>query len=332
MMIGKFSLLRKEFVFFLISLCCFTFLSLLLIQIVKIESIKKTNASILIIYNAVPILLLILFLFYKSRFIEKYNNSYFEIFDNGIISIPKFSIFLNIFESKSIPRVNIEGLHQLIDLDPFSLEIDYETKSLRVYLFSKSKKDQLKKIEQSIPLLEAIFPDLLILTPLESKELLASYSIAEIAGFPLIQEKESFITPSHNLSFSNQVGDNNKLILAYNSSRKEPNFLKNDKTTQVYSLPRYNGLVDFNLIGNIIIRRNENNNFEYRNKNILLRGIIRFQLSNFNLISFDEGISYIQKIIAIFRVASHSIASEIVSKEKVFTILLFSSFIQDKSI
>ncbi|MHA1513652.1 MAG: hypothetical protein ACTSRJ_06275 [Candidatus Hodarchaeales archaeon] len=252
---------------------------------------------------------------YKSGFIEKYKNSYFEIFDNGIISIPKFNIFLSIFESNSIHLVNSKGLHQLIDLDPFSLEIDYETKSLRVYLFSKSKKNQLKRIEQSIPLLEAIFPDLLIMTPLKSKELLASYSIAEIAGFSLIQEKESYITPVYNLSVSNQFGDNNKLILAYNSSRKESNSLKNDQTTQVYSLPRYNGLVDFNLIGNIILRKNENSTFEYYNKNKLLRGIIRFQISDFNLISFEEGISYIQKIIASFRVASHSIASEIVPKE-----------------
>ncbi len=312
----KFKLLRKEFVFFLIILCCFPFLSLLLIQIVKIESTTKMDVSLLIISNAIPVLLLILFLSYKSGFIEKYKISYFEIFENGIITIPKYNIFLNIFESSSIHLINSKGLHQLIDLDPFSLEIDYESRRLRVYLFSKSKKRQLKRIKQSIPLLEAIFPDLLILTPPESKELLASYSIAEIAGFQLIQEKESFITPVLNPSFSNQFGDHNKLILAHNSSRKEPNFLKNDQTTQLYSLPRYNGLVDFNFIGDIILKKNENSNLEYRNKNTLLRAIIRFQLGNFNLISFPEGISYIQKIISAFKVASQSIASEIGSQEE----------------
>ena len=320
MRIGKFNLLRKEFVIFLIYLSCFPLLSLLLIQIVKIESTEEMSLSLLVIGNAFPILLLILFLFYESGFAKKHKNSNFEIIEKGIINIPKYSIFLSIFESNSIHLVNSKDLHQLIDLDPFSLEIDYESKSLRVYLFSKSKKNQWNRIKQAIPLLEAIFPDLLLMTPLDSKEFLASYSISEIAGFSVIQEKESYLMPVLKFSSSNQIGDHNKLIMAYNSSRKDPNFLKNGQTTQIYSLPRYNGSVDFNLMSNLILNQNENSKFGYCNKNLLLRAIIRFQLCNFNLITFHEGVSYIQKTISQFTSASQSIASEIVSKDESFPI------------
>ena len=262
--------------------------------------------------------MLFLYLLFELGLINGNNNSYFEIFENGIISIPKYGIFLSIFESKSIDLVNSVGLHQLIDLDPFSLEIDNGTKSLRVYLFSRNKKDQLKRIKQSIPLLEAIFPKLLLMTPINSKKLLTNYSIAEIASFQLIQEKESFLRPVLNLSSSNQFGGHNKLILAYNSSKKDSKKLKDGQTTQVYTLPRYNGPIGFDLIGNIISMKNENFDIGFFNKNMLPRAIIRFQLNNHNLISFDDGISYVQKILLNINGISKENVSEIVPKDEIF--------------
>ncbi|MCK4848446.1 MAG: hypothetical protein KAT16_05445 [Candidatus Heimdallarchaeota archaeon] len=320
MIIEKFKLLKKEFLIFLVVIPLFPILSLLVIQIVKIESTSKMSMYLVISGNVFPILLVILFLSYESGFIGNCNKSYFMIYENGIIRIHKYSIFLSIFESNSIHLVNSKGLYQLIDLDPFSLEIDCKTKRLRVYIFSKSKKNQLNRIKQSVPLLEAIFPDLLLMNPHESKKLLESYSIAEIAGLSLIQEKEGFLMPVIDFSFSDQLGIHNKLVLAFNSSRKDPNLLKDSQTTQVYTLPRYNGSIDFNLIGNIILRNTENFDFENFDKNLLLRAIIRFQLNNTNLISFEEGVSYIQKAISTFRVGSQSIVSEIKSNDDLIPI------------
>lgn len=305
--------IQKEVVIFL---TCFPFLSLLMFHIVKIERINEISLSLLITANIIPLLLLLLFLLYELGIMNSHKNSYFEIYDNGVIHIPIFNIYFSIFESTSMHLVNNKGLYRLIDLELFSLEIDNETNSLRVFLFSKNKKSQMDKIKQSIPLLEAIFPDILLKTPNDSKNFLSGYSLAEVAGFSIIQKKESYLIPVLSNSITGQLGVHNRMILAYNSSEKGPKTIKDDRTSQIYTLPEYQGPVDFNFIGNLILRRNDNSGFEDDNKNKHLRAIIRFQLDNCNLISFHEGVSYIQKTLSASGIDNQSVTMEVHSKDE----------------
>ncbi|MHA2276754.1 MAG: hypothetical protein ACXAC2_13355, partial [Candidatus Kariarchaeaceae archaeon] len=170
----RIKLLQKKIAIFLTF---FSLLTLMMFQIIKIGSVQKISVSLLVTANITPLLLSLLFLLYELGIISSHKKSYFEIFDNGVIHIPIFNICFSIFESTSIHLVNNKGLYRLIDLEFFSLEIDNETKSLRVFLFSKSKTSQIHRIKQSMPLLEAIFPDILLMTPNDSKNFLSSYSL-----------------------------------------------------------------------------------------------------------------------------------------------------------
>ncbi|MHA1947083.1 MAG: hypothetical protein ACW97W_13350 [Candidatus Hodarchaeales archaeon] len=303
---------QKEIAIFL---ACFPFLFLIMYQIIKIGSINKFNVSLLVIANLIPLLLLLLFLLHELGIISSLKKSYFEISDNGVIHIPIFNICFSIFESTSIDLVNNKGLYRLIDLELFSLEIDNETKSLRVFLFSKSKTSQINRIKQSMPLLEAIFPDILLMTPNDSKNFLSSYSLAEVAGFSIIQGKESYLLPVLGHSKAGQLGVDNRMILAYNSSEKGSKTIKDDRTSQIYTLPKYREPVDFNFIGNLILKKNDNSEFEEDNKNKLLRAIIRFQLSSCDLISFHEGVSYFQKALSESGIDNQSAIMEVQSKD-----------------
>jgi hypothetical protein len=312
--------LRKEFTIIIFILICFPFLFLPLIQTAKFESENEIMISLVILGNFLPISILILFLFYESGIMINKKNSFFDFYENGIIHFPKFCVFLSIFESNSIQLVNSKSLNQLIDLDPFSLEVDNESKSLRIYLFSKSKRDQLNRIRQALPLLEAVFPGLSIMTLNNSKKLLLNYSIAEIAGFSLIRENEIYIMPVLDSSKSGQIHLKNKLVLTINSSRKVNTYLEDDHTTQIYTLQKYNRSADFNLIGNIILKNNRNSDSEFFDKNILLRAIIRFQLDNSKLISSQEGISCLQKIITSFQAAIQPKEFDYIIEEEAFPI------------
>ena len=306
----RIKLFQKEIAIFL---TCFLFLFLIMYQIIKIGNINKFSVSLLVTANIIPLLLLLLFLLYELGIISSHKKSYFEISDNGVIHIPIFNICFSIFESSSIQLVNNKGLYRLIDLELFSLEIDNETKSLRVFLFSKSKTSQINRIKQSMPLLEAIFPDILLMTPNDSKNFLSRYSLAEVAGFSIIQGKESYLLPVLGHSKAGQLGVDNRMILVYNSSEKGSKTIKDDRTSQIYTLPRYLEPVDFNFIGNLILKNSE---FEDDNKNKLLRAIIRFQLNNCNLISFHEGVSYFQKTLSESGIDNQSAITEVQSKDE----------------
>ncbi len=294
----------------------FPFLSLIMFHIVKIEKINEISLSLLITANIIPVLLLLLFLLNELGIMNSHKNSYFEVYDNSVIHIPIFNIYFSIFESTSIHLVNNKALYRLIDLELFSLEIDNVTKSLRVFLFSKNKKSQIDRIKNSIPLLEAIFPDILLKTPNDSKNFLSGYSLAVVAGFSIIQRKESYLIPVLSNLRAGQLGVHNRMVLAYNSSEKGPKTIKDDQTSQVYTLLGYRGPIDFNFIGNLILRKNDNSEYEDDNKNKLLRAISRFQLDNCNLISFHEGVSYIQKTLLASGFDNQSVTLEVHSKEK----------------
>ncbi|MHA1156524.1 MAG: hypothetical protein ACTSQK_10495, partial [Candidatus Heimdallarchaeota archaeon] len=126
----RIKLFQKEIA---VIITCFPFLFLTIFQIIKIGSINKFSLSLLVTANIIPLLLLLLFLLHELKIISGHNKSYFEISDNGVIHIPIFNIYFSIFESTSIQLVNNKGLYRLIDLELFSLEIDNETKSLRVF-------------------------------------------------------------------------------------------------------------------------------------------------------------------------------------------------------
>ena len=309
----RIKLFKKEIA---VIITCFPFLFLTIFQIIKIGSINKFSLSLLVTANIIPLLLLFLFLLHELKIISGHKKSYFEISDNGVIHIPIFNIYFSIFESTSIRLVNNKGLYRLIDLELFSLEIDNETKSLRVFLFSKSKTSQINRIKQSMPLLEAIFPDILLMAPNDSKIFLSRYSLAEVAGFSIIQGKESYLLPVLGHSKAGQLGVDNRMILVYNSSEKGSKTIKADRTSQIYTLPRYREPVDFNFIGNLILKKNDNSDFEDDNKNKLLRAIIRFQLNNCNLISFHEGVSYFQRTLSQSGIDNQSDLMEIQTKDE----------------
>jgi hypothetical protein len=201
-------------------------------------------------------------------------------------------------------------------LELFSLEIDNETKSLRIFIFSKSKKSQINKLKQSMPLLEAIFPDILLMSKMDSKNFLSSYSLAEVAGFSIIQGKKSYLLPVLGHSNAGQLGVDNRMILAYNSTEKGSKTIEDDRTSQIYTLPRYREPIDFSFIGNLILKKNDNSEFEEDIKNKLLRAIIRFQINNSNLISFHKGVSYFQKALSESGINNQSATMEIQSKDE----------------
>ena len=304
--IRRFKTRGNEIFFSLVVLTCFFLLIVVILQLSKIQ-----NLSLFVVTNSLPLFLLCLLLLYESGVVNNKSKLFFDIFENGVIYIPAFSLYFSIFKSSSITLGNNNnGLDRLTDLGIFSLEIDNETKSLRVLIFSKYRKNHINRIKQSLPLLEAIFPDITLMTSNESKSFLSSYSQAVVAGYSLIQCKERFMIPVQNHSRTNQFEVSSKIIFAYNPYQRESKLRENDKTSQIYTLSRFNGPIDFNFIANLLLKKNWRLKLSNDSEKELLRGIIRFQLNDLNLISSQEGLSIIQKIMSNPRISIQPLTND----------------------
>ncbi len=261
-------------------------------SIEKIEHFSDLNILILYLGNLIPFIITWVYLLKEINQIIQNKHNFIEKIGKEIIFIPRFNMFFCVFEYKSIEFFSYNGLYQLIDLKTFSLELDYENKKIRIFLFSKSQNDLLFQIQKVTPLLEALFPSIRLKSSSSLEKYFVEYSIKHFGDYTFLQKDFAFIQPQIiPQPFHESKRENIVIISCVMSDEDEENEFQSH-TTQVYSISRSTGSSIFNFLGRAIsIFQDTQSLIE---ENMLYRTIIRFQLNKSHLVSFKEGITYLQ--------------------------------------
>ncbi|MHA2290380.1 MAG: hypothetical protein ACXABG_16460 [Promethearchaeota archaeon] len=261
------------------------------------QEIKNSSNLIptLIIGNTIPLVITCLLIISELNPYSSNKKTLLKIKDNGFLYIPRFAIYISIFECNSLSDIYIEGFKLLNELSRYSIEINRDIKRLRLYFYAKSKIELSKNIEKAKPLLDTIFPNLYLLTSSSLRTDFLNYSLWKSGECKYVRQGRLLIIPEIERDSSSKIPQNNTHVLNYLSENKLGEKCNSNNSIQFYSFIKYEHSSLFELFG---YRGYINENkflIENIDENILLRAIIRYKLVGYQTLSDIEGYLNLQK-------------------------------------
>lgn len=242
-----------------------------------------------------PILFLI-YIFVDEIYQSIFQDSYLMRIkekEEGIIFIQNYQVWIAIFETFSLEKVQINELEQLRHLEIFSLELDKEKLCLRVFLFSKSYEELLDRMNKSKPILENVLPGIKLVQDDMIAQLIGDYSLLRINKKFLLKYNSKLIIPQTKIvedtisfSFSN-------MILTCNLSNKDK-IQENGRIIypiQLYFLICHKKSSLFKCIDEITFIEDNPEESKFLDAQDLQRARLRYQIDKFPKMDLNTGLN-----------------------------------------
>ncbi|MFW9906481.1 MAG: hypothetical protein ACFFFH_19365 [Candidatus Thorarchaeota archaeon] len=214
----------------------------------------------------------------------------FESKKTGIIFFHNFQIWLAIFETLSVEKIETSELKQLKYLKTFSLEVDRKKNSIRVILYSKSAKELEKRIKVSKPILEAVLPDISIISKDDATELYGETELLKIGNMSILRGKSEWSYPEFGNYPRKDSPSISRIVLACNiSDEVEKNKFLN--CVQLYFLHCFDQTSFFKYINKRFFKSLNETAAHFQDDQELQRIRLSYQTKKTPLFSFQEGLN-----------------------------------------
>ncbi|PWI49138.1 hypothetical protein CEE45_03080 [Candidatus Heimdallarchaeota archaeon B3_Heim] len=261
----------------------------------------------LIIGNIIPIAIACLLIFYELNIFSSKKKTLMTIKEGQVLFIPRFNLYLSIFECSSVSDVFVEGVDLLNGLNRYSIEIDGINNRLRLFFYSNSKIELSRYIEEAKPLLDTIFPNLLLLTASSLKEGFLNYSLKRMGDYRTIKQGRYLIIPEKEQNIPLKSPKNYTHVINYNSQASSEEKSNKFESIQLYSFIRFEEGSFFDFFGRMCFTDRNMFFTDIIEENLLLRAIIRYKLVGFNSISDNEGITNLQQKLNTINVGNNAV-------------------------
>lgn len=220
----------------------------------------------------------------------------FSLKKSEMVFIQDYLVWITIFEDRSIEKIQTRELKQLIHLKTFSLELNRKENCLRVYIYSKSCKELEQRIKSSKPILEAILPDIKLISASDALKLLKNLKLLEINKKYVLKENSELIFPMFKDLEENFSPSFSSMILSY---RDEANGVEVDVNEKKWAQLYYFYIIDhfsfFKDIEKILVCSQSRIDELLLNIQEIQRIKIRYQLNNKQKIEFQSGLDCFKK-------------------------------------
>jgi len=213
----------------------------------------------------------------------------FEIKQSGIIFFKDFQIWLAIFETFSVKKIQTSELKQLKHLKTFSLEIDMQKMGIRVILYSKSVKELKKRVRTSKPILEVVLPDIKMASKDHISQLYGEMKLLKIGRDYIFKEKSELIYPQFGNFPIKNSSSISRMVLACNITDEA----KNEKfmnSTQMYFFHRFDQTSFFKYINMRFFKSPRETVTHFQDNQEHQRIRLSYQTNKKPLLSFQEGL------------------------------------------
>jgi len=239
----------------------------------------------------------------------------FKIKQSGLIFFKDFHIWLAIFETFSVEKVQTSELKQLKHLKTFSLEIDIEKMGIRVILYSKSVKELEKRIRTSKPILEVVLPDIKMASKDDITQQYSEMKLVKIGRDYIFKEKSELFYPQFGNFPIKNSSSISRMVLACNITDEA----KNDKfmnSTQIYFFHRFDQTSFFKYINKRFFKSPRETHFQDNQEHQRIR--LSYQTNKKPLISFQEGLDQYIRALSFISLGSGIIKTEKIHKNYPF--------------
>ncbi len=286
-----------------IKIFTIVFLSLGLIVIIEgllmmndcsgvLRNFTKTPSNLL---RYLPIIIL-LYLFTNEMILSSNNNnSLLKITPTkkGIVFIKDCHIWLAIFETFSVGKIQTSELKQLKHLKIFSLELDRKRMCVRVVLYSKSYKELEERINDSKPILEVVLPDIHFISKRDTAKLYSETELLKIGKEYILKEKSELIYPQFADVLKKSSPSISRMILACNISGKPPSNKNVDlmNCVQIYFYHSYDQTSFFKYMNKRFFNSQRGTTEHFKDIQELQRIRLKYQTDKRPSQTFQEGFS-----------------------------------------
>ncbi|MHA2073088.1 MAG: hypothetical protein ACW97X_00535 [Candidatus Hodarchaeales archaeon] len=217
---------------------------------------------------------------------------------DGIIFVPELFIWIAIFETYDLSRIQKTELNQLLYLDIFSLEIDYRKLRLRVFLYGDSFEELRLRIVKNKPILDIVLPSLVPLSPNESQKFFENEKFENINNFYYLRNKKKLSILSFEGISEKISSSRSKITFCFYPAIKDKKGKQNGKNplrSQWYSFYDFDQYNPFKNLSKILKLKQSNFFPNMGKKKTPLRIKIRFRIEDREDKPFVHGISNFEK-------------------------------------
>ncbi|MHA2431004.1 MAG: hypothetical protein ACXACC_08225, partial [Promethearchaeota archaeon] len=144
-----------------------------------------------------------------------------ELKGEGVVFIQNYQVWIAIFETYSLEKIQINELEQLKHLETFSFELDGNKQCLRVFLFSKSHEELKERMNKSKPILENVLPSISPISDMIIARFIRDYSLLKINNRFLLKKESELIIPQFKEVTRAVSSSFSSMILSCNSSYRD---------------------------------------------------------------------------------------------------------------
>ncbi|UCG00572.1 MAG: hypothetical protein JSW11_13195 [Candidatus Heimdallarchaeota archaeon] len=249
-----------------------------------------------------PIIIL-LYLFTNEIFITfRINISplKFTLKKTGIVFFQDFHIWLAIFETFSIRKIQTSELKQLKHLKTFSLELDGKRKCVRIVLYSKSYKELEERIKTSKPILEVVLPDIHFVSKADLTKSYDETEMLKIGEEYILKEKSELLFPQFNILLNESSPSFFRMVLAcdiHDEMKKKLDFVN---CIQMYFFHSYDQTSFFQYLNRRFFRSQIKTFDHIQDVQELQRICLRYQTKKGPYLSFQEGLDHFVSFFSLF--------------------------------
>ncbi|MFX0122325.1 MAG: hypothetical protein ACFFAE_01720 [Candidatus Hodarchaeota archaeon] len=214
----------------------------------------------------------------------------FSIPKKGIVFIQDYNIWLALFETFSVGKIQTSELKQLRHLKTFSLELDRNIMCVRVILYSKSYKELEKRIKISKPILEVVLPDIEFVSKTDIAKLYNETELLKIGKEYILKEKSRLSYPLFAVFPEKSSLSVSRMVLACNLPENIREEVELMNCVQFYFFHSYDQVSFFKYVNRRFFNAQKETINQFWKIQELQRIILRYQTDKRPFLTFQEGL------------------------------------------
>ncbi len=236
----------------------------------------------------------ILLLFNKEGFQNKISGG-----KDGLIFVPELFVWIAIFETHELNRVQKTELKQLRHLKIFSLELDFKKSCLRVFLYGDSSEELRLRIMKSKPILDVVLPNLISLSPEDSQKLFENEKFVNLNNFRFLRKQTNLSILTFEGFSENLSRSRSKITFCFYPEFRDAKIKHNGEESlrsQCYSFFDFEQQNFFSGLSKVL----KIDHVYFWKKRVSQRIKIRFKIEDREDLIFEHGISNFDKHLSAF--------------------------------
>ncbi|MFX1285439.1 MAG: hypothetical protein ACFFB5_17475 [Promethearchaeota archaeon] len=246
-----------------------------------------------------PITILLYLLTKEIIFSSKQNDPLlkFSVIQKGLVFIQNFNMYLALFETFSVGKIQTSELKQLKHLKAFSLELDTSKACARVFLYSKSYKELKKRIKKSMPILEVVLPDIKFISKDNITRFLGENKLLKVRKKFLLEENSELILPK-SLNLDTKLSPTvSRMILAciFPEEMSIEESTDEKKMVQCYLFHSYSTNSFFKYMNNMLFNTPKKKGDYFWDIRELQRMRLKYQTEEISKINLQKGLHHFKE-------------------------------------